>query len=175
LGPAGPDEEERARPAAAPAQEFEEPRTTLTLTVAETAPTESAPAATPPPAPRPTPSPVPTPAEAAPAPTATPAAEKNEAPKKTPVSGGVLNSKAIDLPRPTYPPTARSAGVYGTVTVEVTIDERGSVSEVRVLNGHPLLHQAAITAARQAKFSPTVLSGEPVRVKGTINYNFTRQ
>ena len=182
VGPAGPDEEERARPAAAPAQESEESHPSVTLTVADSAPASyptpapadyAAAATTPPPAPAPRPTP--TPAELAAAPAPTPAAEKKEELKGTPLSGGVLNSRALDLPRPSYPPTARNAGVFGTVTVEVMIDERGRVSEARVVSGHPLLHHAAVSAARLAKFSPTVLSGEPVKVKGTINYNFTRQ
>jgi protein TonB len=87
----------------------------------------------------------------------------------------VLNSKALSLPRPSYPQTARNAGVTGTVTVEVTIDESGNVSEARAVSGPPMLHQAAAIAARQARFSPTVLSGQPVRVKGTISYTFARQ
>jgi len=182
VGPSGPDEDERPKPFAPDAADSEEARPTLTLTVAETpgAPAPSATptplASTPAPSPRPTPSPTPTPAVAAAQPAPTPdASERGEPRKRTPVSGGVLNSKALNLPRPSYPQLARNAGVTGTVTVEVMIDERGAVSEARAVSGHPLLLQAAVSAARQARFSPTILSGEPVRVKGTINYNFSRQ
>jgi protein TonB len=98
--------------------------------------------------------------------------ENREAPQRSPISGGVLNGKALNLPRPSYPQMAKSSGVTGTVVIEVVIDERGNVSDVRVLSGHPMLRQAALTAARQAKFSPTILSGAPVRVTGTINYTF---
>ncbi|HYE14280.1 MAG TPA: energy transducer TonB, partial [Pyrinomonadaceae bacterium] len=102
-----------------------------------------------------------------------PKAEQTAAPK-TPVSGGVLNSKAVALPRPVYPPAAKSVGVYGKVVVEVTINEEGKVVEARAVSGHTLLRAAAVTAARQARFSPATLSGQPVKVTGTISYNFAQ-
>src|SRR5678816_1571975 len=67
-----------------------------------------------------------------------------EAPKPTPprapISGGVLNGKAISLPKPAYPPIARAAHASGTVVVQVTIDENGNVISARAVSGHPLLH-----------------------------------
>ncbi len=63
----------------------------------------------------------------------------------------------------------------GQVQVQVTIDEDGNVISASAVSGHPLLRQAAAAAARQAKFQPTLLSGEPVRVTGTIVYNFNPQ
>ncbi len=102
-----------------------------------------------------------------------------EAPKPTPprapISGGVLNGKAINLPKPAYPPIARAAHAAGTVVVQVTIDENGSVIAAHAVSGHPLLQAAAVGAARQAKFSPTKLSGQPVKVTGVIQYNFVAQ
>jgi TonB family protein len=92
-----------------------------------------------------------------------------------PISGGVLNAKAISLPKPAYPPIAKAARASGTVTVQVTIDESGNVIAARAVSGHPLLQQAAVQAARQARFSPTKLSGEPVKVTGVITYNFVAQ
>ena len=92
---------------------------------------------------------------------------------KTVMSGGVLNSKAVSLPRPGYPSAAKSVGAAGTVVVEVTIDEQGKVVGARAISGHPFLQQAAVQAARQARFSPATLSGEPVKIKGTISYVFT--
>jgi protein TonB len=59
--------------------------------------------------------------------------------------------------------------------VEVVIDETGNVVEARAASGHPLLQASAVTASRSAKFKPTLLEGEPVRVKGLITYNFVRQ
>jgi protein TonB len=99
-----------------------------------------------------------------------------EKPKpRAPISGGVLNGKAISLPKPSYPPIARAAHAAGTVVVQVLIDENGSVVNATAVSGHPLLTQAAVNAARQARFSPTKLSGQPVKVTGVIQYNFVAQ
>lgn len=89
-----------------------------------------------------------------------------------PVSSGVLNGKALNLPKPDYPSTARAAGASGTVVVEVTVDETGKVVAARAISGHPMLRAAAVNAARQARFAPTKLSGQPVKVAGVITYNF---
>jgi TonB family protein len=91
---------------------------------------------------------------------------------KTVISGGVLNGRAISKPLPAYPPVARAASAQGTVVVEVVLDEQGRVATARAVGGHPLLQQAAVAAARQARFTPTLLSGQPTRVKGIITYNF---
>jgi TonB family protein len=99
------------------------------------------------------------------------AAGTNE-PGKTPISGGVLNGKAISLPTPEYPAVAKQAKASGAVVVQVTIDENGSVIVAHAVSGHPLLQASAVAAARQAKFSPTLLMGEPVKVTGVIVYNF---
>jgi protein TonB len=96
-------------------------------------------------------------------------------PRRAPISGGVLNGKAISLPKPPYPPIARAARAAGTVTVQVTIDESGKVISARAVGGHPLLQQAAVQAAYGARFSPTQLSGQPVKVTGVITYNFVAQ
>jgi protein TonB len=61
----------------------------------------------------------------------------------------------------------------GLVTVEVMIDASGKVIGARALSGPELLRDAAERAARQAKFTPALLSGQPVRVVGTISYNFS--
>jgi TonB family protein len=88
------------------------------------------------------------------------------------VSGGVLNGKAIDKPEPPYPSLAKAARASGTVTVQVTVDETGRVVSAAAVSGHPLLRAAAVEAARKARFTPTLLSGEPVRVSGVLTYNF---
>ena len=92
--------------------------------------------------------------------------------ERAPVSGGVLNSKAIVLPLPEYPPIAARANAAGTVTVQILVDETGSVVNAHAIAGHPLLLAAAVAAARQARFSPTFLMGEPVKVTGVLTYNF---
>jgi protein TonB len=96
-------------------------------------------------------------------------------PPRAPISGGVLNGKAISLPKPNYPPIARQAHASGTVVVQVTIDENGSVISAHAVSGHPLLQAVAVAAARGARFSPTKLSGQPVKVTGVITYNFVAQ
>ncbi len=96
-------------------------------------------------------------------------------PPRAPISGGVLNGKAISLPKPAYPPIARAAHASGTVVVQVLIDENGSVVSAHAVSGHPLLQAAAVGAAKQARFSPTKLSGQPVKVTGVIQYNFVAQ
>jgi periplasmic protein TonB len=89
-----------------------------------------------------------------------------------PVSGGVLNGKAISLPSPSYPDMARRAGATGVVEVEVVIDVTGKVISAKATSGPVLLRQPAEVAARQARFNPTLLSGQPMRVSGVISYNF---
>jgi protein TonB len=108
-------------------------------------------------------------AEEPPPPAATPT------PRTAPISGGVLNGKAISLPKPAYPPIARAAHASGTVVVQVLIDENGNVVSAKAVSGHPLLQAVAVSAARQARFSPTKLSGQPVKVTGVIQYNFVAQ
>ena len=91
---------------------------------------------------------------------------------RRPISGGVLNGKAISLPPPTYPAEARAARISGAVTVQITVDEYGNVLNARAVSGHPLLQAAAVSAAQQARFSPTFLMGEAVKVTGVLVYNF---
>ena len=94
-------------------------------------------------------------------------------PKPAPktISGGVLNGKAVSLPKPAYPPAARAVRASGAVQVQVLIDEEGRVVSATPAGGNPLLVPAAVAAARQARFSPTLLSGQPVKVSGIITYN----
>jgi protein TonB len=93
----------------------------------------------------------------------------------TVVSGGVLNGKAISKPDPAYPAIAKAAHASGTVTVAITVDETGKVISARAVSGHPLLQQAAVQAAYQARFTPTLQAGRPVKVSGVISYNFVPQ
>jgi TonB family protein len=89
------------------------------------------------------------------------------------VSGGILNGKAISLPRPIYPELARRAGSEGTVSVEILIDVTGKVVSANAVSGPQQLRAVAAEAARRARFTPTLLSGQPMRVSGFINYNFS--
>jgi protein TonB len=92
---------------------------------------------------------------------------------RQPISGGVLNGRAISLPTPVYPAIARAARASGLVVIQVLVDEEGNVTEANAVSGHPLLQTAAKEAALQARFKPTRLSGQPVRVTGVLTYNFS--
>lgn len=89
------------------------------------------------------------------------------------VMGTVLVGKAISKPLPPYPPQAKSERAHGTVVVEVMIDEEGKVIKAKAVSGDKRLRAAAERAAMQARFSPTILSGRPVKVTGVIKYNFS--
>jgi protein TonB len=106
-----------------------------------------------------------------------PGVNQNTGTKKitAPISGGVLNSKAISLPQPAYPAIAKAAHASGAVSVQVIVDEEGKVLTAHAVSGHPLLQASAVAAARQARFTPTKLSGQPVKVSGVIIYNFQAQ
>ncbi len=108
------------------------------------------------------------------------------------LSGGVLNGKATSLPRPDYPLHLRDQGIGGSVSVDVVIDESGMVTsataqprtpKIEKADGtvedksdlDPAFVEAAENAARRAMFSPTLLNGVSVKVRGTIIYNFAPQ
>ncbi|HQZ95856.1 MAG TPA: energy transducer TonB [Pyrinomonadaceae bacterium] len=96
------------------------------------------------------------------------------APKKPLVlSMGVVNGKATSLPKPDIPVAAKTANAAGTVSVQVLIDEKGNVISANAVSGNILLRSASESAAKIAKFSPTLLSGSPTKVSGIINYHFS--
>jgi TonB family protein len=97
---------------------------------------------------------------------------KNGMPAPVIVKGGILNGRALKLPVPDYPSAARMAHASGAVPVEIEIDLEGNVARAGAVGGHPSLQIAARTAACEAKFSPTILQGNPVRVHGVVTYNF---
>lgn len=88
------------------------------------------------------------------------------------IMGGVVNGKALSLPKPSYPYEARGARAGGTVSVQVLISEEGKVIRAQAISGHPLLQFEARSAACRARFSTTKLEGLPVKVSGVITYNF---
>ncbi len=88
------------------------------------------------------------------------------------VSKGVITGEAIELPKPAYPALAKQTGTHGSVNVQVLIDENGKVISAHAVSGHPLLCPEAVRAAYRARFSPTRLSDQPVKVSGVITYNF---
>ena len=93
-------------------------------------------------------------------------------PTRAIVTGGVLNGKVVSKPLPEYPSEAKAARAAGVVAVQILVDEEGKVVEAKAISGHPLLQEAAVKAARKARFSPAKLSGLPVKVRGVITYNF---
>ena len=91
------------------------------------------------------------------------------------VSPGVILAKVVDLPKPAYPAIAKQARVQGPVNVQVLIDETGKVISAQAVKGSAMLTQAAVDAARRARFTPTKLGDQPVKVQGVIIYNFVLQ
>ena len=91
------------------------------------------------------------------------------------VYGGLLQNKAVRKPAPHYPLPAKAEGVSGAVRVKAVVDEQGNVVKAFAVSGHLLLRPAAASAACRSQFSPTLISGRPVRVLGEITYNFVLQ
>jgi len=89
-----------------------------------------------------------------------------------PKSPELLNGKAIYLQKPDYPTTARQARASGTVWVRVVVDEEGKVVAAQPESGPPLLWGASVQAARKSRFAPTLRDGKPVKVVGSIIFNF---
>jgi periplasmic protein TonB len=87
----------------------------------------------------------------------------------------VLNGEAISLPKPPYPAIAKLLRIQGPVNVQVLISETGKVISAKAVSGNPSLVTAAQQAALQARFSPTMLGEQPVKVSGIITYNFVLQ
>jgi protein TonB len=87
----------------------------------------------------------------------------------------VLNGEALSLPKPPYPAIAKQLRIQGPVNVQVVISETGKVISAKAVSGNPALTAAAQQAALQARFSPTTLGEQPVKVSGIITYNFVLQ
>jgi protein TonB len=96
-----------------------------------------------------------------------------EGPKRIRVGGQVQTAKLVNKVQPIYPALAKQARIQGTVRLQAVIAKDGSVVELQVLSGHPLLVQAALDAVRQWRYQPTLLNGEPVEVVTTIDVVFT--
>ena len=91
------------------------------------------------------------------------------------VSTGVILAKVVDLPKPAYPILAKQNRIQGPVNVQVLIDETGKVVSAQAVKGSAMLTQAAVNAALRARFTPTKLGDQPVKVQGVIIYNFVLQ
>jgi TonB family protein len=96
--------------------------------------------------------------------------------ERLPAPGAIINGMAISLPKPDYPEAARARRLSGIVVVLVTIDEEGKVIKARDMCQGPLyLSESSVAAALKARFTPTKLSGMPVKVNGVIQYNFVER
>jgi protein TonB len=95
------------------------------------------------------------------------------APKRIRVGGQVESAKLIFQPKPEYPPLAKMARIQGTVRLEAIISKDGTIQDLKVVSGHPLLVKAALEAVQRWRYQPTLLNGEPVEVVTEIDVNFT--
>ena len=92
--------------------------------------------------------------------------------KIAPVASGVLKGKIIERHTPIYPEAARRARITGRMIVEVKVDETGKVIEARAKCGPDIFVNESVEAARRWRFTPTTLGGQPVKVIGTITFNY---
>jgi len=89
------------------------------------------------------------------------------------VGGNVQAARIINRVQPVYPPLARQTRISGTVRLHAIIGKDGAITQLEVMNGHPLLQQSALDAVRQWRYQPTLLNGEPVEVDTTIDVIFS--
>jgi TonB family protein len=93
--------------------------------------------------------------------------------QKIQVGGNVQSTKLILQPRPVYPPLAKQARIQGVVKLHALIAVDGTIADLSVIGGHPLLVPSALEAVRQWVYSPTYLNGNPTEVETEIDVNYT--
>ncbi|ABF39153.1 outer membrane transport energization protein TonB [Candidatus Koribacter versatilis Ellin345] len=98
---------------------------------------------------------------------------KMATPQKVRVSQGVSEGLLLHKVTPNYPALAKQARIQGSVVLQATIGKDGSIQNLRVLSGHPMLTQSALDAVKQWKYKPYLLNGEAVEVETTVQVNFT--
>jgi len=101
------------------------------------------------------------------------AVPKVATPQRVRVSQGVQQGLLIRRVQPAYPPLARQARIQGTVVLAAEISKDGTIENLHLVSGHPMLAPAAIDAVKQWRYKPYYLNNEPVEVETTINVNFT--
>jgi protein TonB len=99
--------------------------------------------------------------------------EKPVTPQRIRVGGNVQQAKLMRQPKPIYPPLAKQARISGVVRLDAIIGKDGTIQNLKVVSGHPLLVPAAMEAVKQWVYAPTLLNGEPVEVVTQIDVNFT--
>jgi protein TonB len=102
-----------------------------------------------------------------------PVAAKPATPKQIRVGGNVQAAKLLNQPKPSYPPLAKQARIQGVVRFNAVIGRDGTIQNLTLVSGHPLLVPSATEAVRQWRYQPTLLNGEPVEVVTQIDVNFT--
>jgi periplasmic protein TonB len=100
-------------------------------------------------------------------------APKIATPQRVRVSSGVVQGLIVRRVNPVYPPLARQARIQGTVILQAEISKEGTIQNLQLISGHPMLAPAAIEAVKQWKYKPYLLNGEPVEVETQIQVNFT--
>lgn len=99
-------------------------------------------------------------------------APKIAPPQRIKVSSGVMAGNVLNKVQPQYPAIARSARISGAVILQATISKNGTIENLRVVSGHPMLRQSAIDAVRQWRYKPYYLNQEPVEVETQVTVNF---
>jgi periplasmic protein TonB len=89
------------------------------------------------------------------------------------LSSGVVSGMLLQKTVPVYPLIAKAARVEGTVILQATISATGTIENLRVVSGHPMLQQAAMDTVRNWRYRPYLLNGQPVEVETTVNVIFT--
>lgn len=112
---------------------------------------------------------------ATPTPNATPKPAPSDSPSNRPVNAGVLNGRAVNMPKPAYPPIAKQMRASGQVAVQVFVDESGNVISAKATSGNTLLRAPAEAAARQSRFNPIMVDNQAVKAMGIVIYNFVNQ
>jgi protein TonB len=98
---------------------------------------------------------------------------KAATPQRVRVSQGVSQGLLIHKVQPSYPPLARQARIQGVVVLQALIGKDGTITNLHVVSGHPMLTNSALEAVKEGRYKPYYLNGEPVEVETTINVNFT--
>jgi protein TonB len=101
------------------------------------------------------------------------AVPKVATPQRVRVSAGVTSGLLVRRVQPNYPPLARQARIQGTVVLHAVISKDGSIENLTLVSGHPMLAPSAIEAVKQWKYKPYLLNGEPVEVDTEVQVNFT--
>ena len=101
------------------------------------------------------------------------AVPKVATPQRVRVSQGVSQGLLVKKVQPAYPPLARQARIQGQVILQAEISKDGTIENLRLISGHPMLAPSAIEAVKQWRYKPYMLNGEPVAVETTVMVNFT--